>query len=94
MPVRGRLGRRRRGWRRGRCEGRETSRGQSARDAQPSVLPELPGSARLVLGEQHEENAEAVGDAVLHDAREDVACGQECAACLGGLAGGEEQGAL
>lgn len=40
------------------------------------------------------EDAEAVGDAVLHDAREDVAGSEECATCLGGFAGGEEQGAL
>lgn len=50
------------------------------------MLPELLGDTGLVLREEDEEDAETVGDAVLHDAREDVACGQECAARFGGLA--------
>ena len=54
------------------------------------MLPELPGGAGLVEREEHEEDAEAVGDAVLYDAGEDVSCGKECAAPFGGFAGGEE----
>ena len=58
------------------------------------MLPELLGNAGLVLREEHDEDAEGVGDAVLHDAGGDIARGQECAACFGGFAGGKEQGAL
>ena len=78
--------------RRTRREGGEDARGVSARDAQAGVLPELPGQGRLALGEEHEEDGEAVGDAVLHDAGGDVARRKECAACFGGFAGWEEEG--
>ena len=64
--------RRRRG-RRGSREGGEDARGESARDAQPGVLPELPRQGRLALGVEDEEEGERVGDAVLHDAGGDVA---------------------
>lgn len=50
---------------------------ESAGDAEAGVLPELLGDAELALGEEHEEDAEALGDgdAVLHDAGGDVARG-------------------
>ena len=83
--------RRRRG-RRARRERREDARGEAARDPEPGVLPELPGQGRLAFGEEDEEDGEAIGDAVLHDAGGDVAHGQEGAACFGGFAGREEEG--
>ena len=89
-----------RGCRRGRRgglggrEGGEDARSEAARDAEAGVLPELLGDAEFALGEEHDEDAEGVGYAVLHDAGGDVARGQECAACFGGFAGGEEQRAL
>lgn len=75
LGVRGR--RRGRG---GRGEGGEDVRGESAGDAEAGVLPELLRDVELVLGEEHEEDGEGLGDPVLHDARGDVARGQECAA--------------
>ena len=83
--------RRRRG-RRACRERDEDARGEAARDAEPRVLPELPGQGRLAFGVEDEEDGEAVGDAVLHDAGGDVARRQKGAACFGGFAGREEEG--
>jgi hypothetical protein len=82
-----RRGRRRR---RGGHENGETAQGESARNTETGMLPELSGRADLVLGEENEKDAEGFGDAVLHDASEDVACYEECAACFGSSAGWEE----
>lgn len=92
LETRGR--RRGRGGGLGGREGGEDARGEAARDAEAGVLPELLRDAGFSVGEEHDEDAEGVGDAVLHDAGGDVARGEECAACFGGFAGGEEQGAL
>jgi hypothetical protein len=91
MSVRHRLEmrrsrRRRRGWH----ENGETAYGESAWNAETCMLPELSGDADLVLGEEDDEDAEGFGDAVLHDASEDVACYEECATCFGSNAGREE----
>jgi len=56
-----------RGARRGRRGDREDARGESARDAEAGVLPELLGYAGLVLREEHDEDAEGVGDATLSE---------------------------
>ena len=76
----------------GRREGGEDVRGEAAGDAEASVLPELLGGAEAALGEEHEKDIEAFGDAVLHDAGGgDVACGEECAACFCDFAGWEQK---
>lgn len=49
--------------------------GESAGDTETGVCPELLRNAELVLGKEHEKDAEGFGDTVLDDAGGDVAYG-------------------